>query len=152
MNSALLSLEDPSLVRLYAYWNEKRGARPFPSRRDIDPLDLGYILGWLILVDVGYEPLRFRFRLYGSNLVDQMRIDMTGQDLSEHPGPEYRNYIEQQWRNTVEKQHPTYSSFEGWLDDRRLRVAALRLPLSSDGRVIDMLLVAIRGLDLQPPR
>jgi hypothetical protein len=149
-NSPVLTIEDPALLRLYSYWNQKRGARPCPARRDIEPLDLGYILGWIMLVDVEYAPLRFRFRLYGSNLVNEMKYDMTGRDLSEHPQPVHRAHIDQEWREVVERQEPTYGTFNGTVGGRRLQFQALRLPLSANGRVIDMLMVAVRNLEADP--
>src|SRR5579885_2176177 len=55
------ALEDQRLVRLYRYWDAKRQGRPYPARRDIDPLDFPYVLGQMMLIDVAYDPLRFRF-------------------------------------------------------------------------------------------
>jgi hypothetical protein len=142
-------IEDPALARLHAYWKAKRGTREFPARADIDPLDLGFILGWLILVDVSYDPLRFHLRLYGSHLVERMGMDLTGKDLTDHPCVEFRTQIAEQWREVIESRHPTHASVDGWVDERRVRYGSLRLPLSSDGRVIDKLLVAVLHLDVQ---
>ena len=38
------AIEDRRLVRLYRYWMERKGARRFPSRHDIDPLHFPYVL------------------------------------------------------------------------------------------------------------
>ena len=54
---------DEALKRLYCYWTERRGAKRYPSRDDIDPLDLGYALGRVSLVDVLENPRRYRYRL-----------------------------------------------------------------------------------------
>jgi hypothetical protein len=35
----------PMLRGLYAYWDEKRGAREFPGRLDIDPIEMSFALG-----------------------------------------------------------------------------------------------------------
>lgn len=144
-----VAIQDPALARLYAYWNAKRGAREFPSRADIDPLDLGYVLGCLMLVDVAYDPIRFRLRLYGTNLADRMGFDLTGRGLGEHPCAEFRTKVAQKWRETVETRQPTHAKVDAWMDDRRLSYESLRLPLSSDGALIDMLLVAVVHLDVQ---
>jgi hypothetical protein len=147
--SSIIPVQDPALARLYSYWNEKRGDRPFPSRAEIDPLDLHYILGWLMLIDVSHDPVRFRFRLYGSNLVDQMGFDVTGRDLADHPHAEFRHRVEEQWRATVEARCATHAAVDAWIDGRRLRYESLRLPLSTDGTIIDMLLVAVIHLDIK---
>jgi hypothetical protein len=55
-----------------------------PSRADIDPLDLRFAIGNLILVDaIEAEPLRFRVRLHGTNLSERMDFDLTGKMLDE---------------------------------------------------------------------
>jgi len=68
-----LPISHPRLQRLYAYWSTKKGQRKMPSRADIDVLDLRYMLGNIMLVDVvadvaGGTPPRFRIRVHGSNL------------------------------------------------------------------------------------
>jgi len=148
LTSSIAPVQDPGLARLYAYWDEKRGDRPFPSRADIDPLDFAYVLGNVILVDVLHAPLRFRIRLYGSNLAQRMNFDMTGRDLDDHPCPEFRARVARDWQQTVESRQITRKTIDEWLDDRRVRYESLRLPLSTDGRTIDMLLVAIVHLDV----
>ena len=37
------------LRRLLDYWRRKRNGRAFPRRADIDPLDLGFMLGRIAL-------------------------------------------------------------------------------------------------------
>lgn len=146
-----LQISDPALVRLYAYWNARRGGRRFPARPDIDPLDLSYILGSIILVDVSHDPLRFRIRLYGSNLVEQTGLDPTGLELSEHPHRQFRAHTDEEWRRTVNVGAPTSAEYDGWYDDRRMRMKVLRLPLSSDGEKINMLMIAVANLNVDLP-
>src|SRR5260221_12473198 len=81
----LAGLSDAALDRLYAYLEAKRGTREFAARRDIDPLDFAYALGNVILLDVLYQPLRFRFRLVGSVISGRVGYDMTGKFLHRHP-------------------------------------------------------------------
>jgi hypothetical protein len=149
LKSSVVPIRDPGLARLYAYWDEKRGSRPFPARADIDPLDLSYALGQIILVDVFHDPLRFRIRLYGSNLAERMNFDMTGKDLDAHPCPVFRARVARDWQQTVESRQVSHKLIDEWMDDRRVRYESLRLPLSTDGKVIDMLLVAVMHLDVQ---
>jgi len=58
------TLSDPELERFYRYWQDKRGARPMPSRTEFDPLEIPYILGHVILVDVLDSPRRFHIRVH----------------------------------------------------------------------------------------
>ncbi|CAN0453807.1 unnamed protein product, partial [Phaeothamnion confervicola] len=63
------TIEHPKSKRVLEYWLAKAAGRAMPSRAEIDPLELGDVLGNLCLVDVtGDAPPRFRYRVDGSNL------------------------------------------------------------------------------------
>src|SRR5437763_2141752 len=83
---------DERLSRLYAYWLKRKGSRRYPARRDLDPVDLRYVLGHLLLIDVLREPLRFRVRLHGAEMTARAHYDLTGKFLDELPDPAYRDY------------------------------------------------------------
>jgi hypothetical protein len=150
LDDVLAAIEDDCLRGLYLYWEEKRAGRRFPARRDIDPLDLAFILGYLVLLDVTHDPLRFRFRLHGTMIVDQVRCDMTGKYLEEYPQSDYRPFLEKVWGDTVRRRAPTHGFYDQTIDNRTRRFESLRLPLSSDGTIIDMLLVAARYRQEEP--
>lgn len=118
----------------------KRGTRRFPSRADIDPLDFAYAIGWINLLDVSFNPVRFRFRLHGTELRSKNQIDMTGRYLDDHPLPDLRAYIEPIWRQVVELGAPTHGFYDQSVSNTLRHYEALRLPLSSDGQTVDMLL------------
>ncbi len=67
----------PSLRSLYDYWRARERPGALPGRRDIDPIEMKFMLGNLILVDVERAPAGqvtdFRYRLIGSNLVDRLQ-------------------------------------------------------------------------------
>lgn len=141
-DALLANIKDDRLRRLYQYWTMKRGTRRFPARRDIDPLDFAYVLGHVMLIDVAHNPLRFSFRLYGSALLDRHQAtDMTGRDLDDHPRPEFRRYLRAEWTDTITRAAPSHGFFDRLVDDDLRNFESLRLPLSSDGETIDMLLV-----------
>lgn len=147
MSEILSKIEDENLRRLYAYWSEKRGTRRFPARRDIDPLDFAYVLGWVTLVDVTYNPTRFRFRLYGSELAHRIGTDLTGTYADQHPSHEFGTMLQRSWQEVVDRGEPICVRYEREVDHRKRPWEALRMPMSSDGKVIDMLLAATRPLD-----
>src|SRR5258708_21325023 len=89
----LATLSDERLHRFFAYLEAKRGTREFAARRDIDPLEFGYILGNVVLLDVQHEPLRFRYRLVGSVLAAGAGYDFTRSYVHDHPPVEYRAYL-----------------------------------------------------------
>ena len=43
--------KDPVLIKLLAYWQELRGERPAPMRRDLDPAEMSYGLDRIALVE-----------------------------------------------------------------------------------------------------
>jgi hypothetical protein len=65
---------ESSLRRLYSYWSDRRGARLAPSRHDIDPMDFRYLRGNIMIVDVLRDPLRFRVRLHGTEMVRRVPV------------------------------------------------------------------------------
>ena len=146
MNDILSAITDDSLRRLYLYWDGKRAGRRFPARRDIDPLDISYVLGWVLLVDVLYDPLRFAFRVYGSELAARVDHDLTGKSADEHPSPPVREHIKAAWREVITQGKPIHGSYSELRGTEEVRLETLRLPLSSDGTTIDMLLVGIRPI------
>src|SRR5277367_4446374 len=58
---------DPRLRRLHDYW---RSAHPtgggLPGRQHLDPCDIAPLLRWIWMMDVHRDPLRFRYRLLGT--------------------------------------------------------------------------------------
>lgn len=147
MSEILSTLADDSLRRLYLYWKEKRGTRRYPARRDIDPLDFAYVLGWVTLVDVTYNPTRFRFRLYGSELAHRIGTDLTGTYADQHPDHGFGAMLQRTWQEVLDRGEPISAHYDRVVENRRQPWEALRLPMSSDGQVIDMLLAATRPLD-----
>jgi hypothetical protein len=133
-------IENPSLLALYVAWQEMRGERQFPNRRDVDPVRLKFILGRLILVDVIDDGADFRVRLHGSILANRIGFDMTGQLLSAHPLSDYRNAVAERFRNVVADRRPHYYHADRLLNGNLHRYDALVLPLSEDGESIDTLL------------
>jgi len=143
-------IRDARLRRFYDYWRGKCGARRFPARGDIDPLDFPYVLGNLMLVDVLHETRRFRVRLHGTNIVSRMYYDMTGKFLDEVPRPEYRSYVLERCRNLVETGEPLVLQNDLMLDGWVSRYEALWLPLSDDGANVDLLICAFIFAETEP--
>ena len=77
------------LEGLYDYWRGKRAGRPFPSRRDIDPLEMGAWLGNLLLI--ACEPgVTYRYVVYGTEFVTAFGVDLTGRLLGVLPNEQSR--------------------------------------------------------------
>ncbi len=143
MSTLLDKIETPELQRLYRYWEESRRGRDFPARRDIDPLHFPYILGSVLLLDVLYEPLRFRFRLHGTDLVLRAGYDMTGKMADALPNAENRAVLLQRCHTLIETRQPMVVIRDRLLGKQIFGYEALWLPLSEDGTTIDMLMGAL---------
>jgi len=143
MSALLDNIETPCLRRLYAYWEERRQGRAFPARRDLDPLDFRYALGHITLLDVLTDPVRFRFRLHGSELVERAGYDMTGKLVDEVPNPTFRTVLVARCRTLLETRQPMRVTDERILGERRFGYEAVWLPLAGDGEHIDMLMAGL---------
>ncbi|MBV8535853.1 MAG: PAS domain-containing protein [Alphaproteobacteria bacterium] len=133
----------PQLRRLHEDWDQRRRGREFPARADFDPLDLKYILGDLSLVDVLRDPLRFRYRLHASNLVNRGGIDMTGRLVDEMPDERRRGNTLRHYNKVMSGRAPSVVSLQNeYTDLRSWHCEVLVLPLATDGATIDMLMVA----------
>lgn len=73
----------PNLRRLHDYWRSKRPVTGLPRRRDIDPVEIGPLLNYVLLLSVERDPLRFRYRLIGSAIADVSRPNVTGRYMDE---------------------------------------------------------------------
>lgn len=133
----------PMLRRLYAYWDDRRGAREFPGRPDIDPIDMHFALGNISLIDVLYEPQRFRYRLHGSIIAARLGIDMTGRFVDEIPEPGRRGFVEDNFRAVVASRRPLARSGDRVLDERAWNFDSIILPLGLADGVINMLLLCV---------
>jgi hypothetical protein len=140
----MIELLSPSLQRLHDDWDLRRRGRLLPTRADFDPVDLQYILGNLSLVDVLYDPLRFHYRVFGTNPTQWLGVDLTRKALSAMPRERDRTVISAIYeRAVVERQPSRGTGVRRSPDGRSWNYEGLALPLSKDGSVIEMLLTAV---------
>jgi hypothetical protein len=136
-------IRDSRLRRLYEYWLAKKLQRRFPSRRDIDPVDSPYILGHVMLVDVMRDPLRFRVRVHGTEMVAKAGYDLIGKFLDDHSINEYRRYVMGRCEGLAGNAEPLLVRHDRMVDGKQRRYEARWLPLSDDGQQVTMLLAAM---------
>jgi len=115
-----------------------------PSRIDFHPEELRYLLGYLLLYDVvAGRPVRYRYRVVGSEIAERRGFDMTGRFVDEHPELVAVTMIEGLNNRIVAERRPVWSPFgplEGYIEARHCGI--LGLPLSSDGDTVDKILAA----------
>jgi hypothetical protein len=112
-----------------------------PTRADIDPLEMRQWLPRLSLVDVSQDGRQFTYRLVGTQMVDLLGVNPTGR-LVEAAWPEgLAESVVDGYRQVVETRKPVFcQQINGWLEDQKPTAWAMRLPLSSDGEEVDMIL------------
>lgn len=95
-------LENPDLLRLFDYWRGKRAGRPMPARQDIDPLEIGWALARIYLMD--YSPGEgFTYRLAGAEVSKVFeRANLKGLNLRDVIKPGRLALIEGAWMQVVE--------------------------------------------------
>lgn len=131
-----------SLRILYAYWDQKRGARAMPARGDIDPIDLKPLLPVLMLIDVVPDERRYVYRLVGTREAEMRGKDPTGKSVSEAeyaetPGETVRvlDHV------SVTRQPALFRGIYHPFASRTQSEDVIYLPLSTDGDTVNMIVV-----------
>lgn len=140
----MLTLKSPILQRLYDDWEARRRGRAMPSRADFDPLEMKYILGHLSLLDVFYNPVRFRYRVHGSEIAARFGVDLTRRYVDEAPSLDHRRTALEHYGAVVERREPIVGYRGHQFTDARIwNCEVLVLPLSNDGSIVTQLMSGI---------
>jgi len=142
-------LDHPKLIQLYRYWDSKRAGRRMPSRSDIDPLEIPKLLPHLILLEVHRDPYRFRYRLAGSH-IGLIRSGLRVRELTGHWLDDVdfdfadKDEIMTRTISLVERGEPAARQHPYAIQSHRHGLyRQVALPLSSDGVLVDMLLIGV---------
>ena len=131
------------LRRLLQYWNMQCGSRPFPRRRDIDPLDFWFMLDRVTLTEVHEAPRRYRLRLVGGFWQRLAGFEATGMWLEDWPHPNQRKLTEASYERLIAGRVPRFARRDTVLDYQTLNYEIILLPLSEDGSRITMIMAGI---------
>ena len=86
-------IQDSNVRQFVRLWQDAHvDGRP-PAKSFLDPLRLRFLLGSLSLLEVQPEPLRFRYRLVGTDIVQRLGYELTGRWLDEHPDQTLRPFL-----------------------------------------------------------
>lgn len=81
--------QDAVLRRVLALWLETKADDQLPGTGFADPFVLRFALGSIVIYDVLREPLRFRYRLVGTEIISRAGFDLTGRMQLDHPDPAF---------------------------------------------------------------
>jgi len=140
----LVTLRSPINLFGYEYWRRKRAGRAMPSRRDVDPAEIAKILPHIFLLDVRQQPLDFRYRLIGTKMDEHMLGRYTGLWMSQIPHQKAPSRIWANCRKVALEGRPL-SGDTPYIGKGKefLTTEDLIMPLSADGRTVDMLFVTV---------
>ena len=131
----------PEQQHLYDYWREQARGKTMPSRDEIHPGGFVRLLPTVSLIDVEREPKRYRVRLAGTGLREVYQREMTGIYLDEAHWGKNRDYWLAACYRIVNRKRPAQGIVRTPARGKEHLVQFwLRLPLSSDGRQVDMIL------------
>lgn len=133
---------DVRVRQLYEHWQSIHPAPGvLPGRQHFDPLLVPQLLPWIWLVDIHRAPLRFKFRLYGTQHILPSGGDHTGKWIDEA----YPNFVTSDvypdYVRVAEEGVPSYrkgnASYHA--PDYKI-IERIMLPLAADGRTVDMIM------------
>jgi hypothetical protein len=129
------------LSQLLSLWLERREAGRLPARAAFDPLEMRKLLGRIVILDVLSDPLRFRFRLVGTDWVTRFGFDPTNTFVEDFPRVPSRAFIKDIMSKVALERVPLMVRRSVIIDSQFFRYSMLLLPLASDGDVVDMIMM-----------
>jgi hypothetical protein len=133
----------PAVRQFYDYWSSIAPPGLLPGRQHIAPEDIVPLLSRLWMLDVFRDPLRFRYRLVGTDITRSVRRELTGMWLDEAQPESLRNVdLRDRYRFILETGRPTWRrGVTLWYRDPNHRVVENCLaPLASDGETVDRII------------
>jgi hypothetical protein len=137
------AIQSDVLRRLVAHWSRIRGQGRMPARVDLDPLEVRYALGYISLIEVHRDPLRFYFRLDGTKQAELFGVDCTRRYLDEVMPPDHAHMASASFSDAVQRREPRYYRRQIAFHGRLIEYEVVILPFSSDGEWVDLLMTGI---------
>lgn len=136
----------PILLELYRYWDMKRGARAFPSRADIDPIEIRRVLPHVVLTDVFREPLRLRYRLVGTAIIDLFDMgELTGRWIDEATYGDWAQSLHSVYSVVIDTGKPAraFGELRQFKGHEWITLEDIFLPLGETDDLVTMVMVGV---------
>ena len=126
---------------MLAYWRGKAGTDRLPQRRQMSVEELAAHLPNLVFIDRHSDPVNFRIRLMGSEVVRKSLQDRTGQWFSDVAGMAHGTRFWRRYDWVARYSEPLFADVDYAGADETVRLCQdLILPLADeDGRVSSMM-------------
>lgn len=148
-----LLTESPLLSDAIQYWRSIKNGETLPGRKDFDPVSIPQLLPYTNLVDVvlSADTHRFRHRLNGTELVERFGQDNKGRWFEDIYTSKHLAVQLQAYRTAVKEQIATLGTISMPLSSGSvMRYNRLIMPLSADGKSVDMLFIIFEFLKFDP--
>ncbi|HKP22777.1 MAG TPA: PAS domain-containing protein [Dongiaceae bacterium] len=136
-------ITSPRVGALHRYWQSKRRDGLLPTRAAIDPIEIPRLLPYLVIAEIEPSPMRIRYRLVGTQVVEDNGSDFTNRYIEECSFAVEPLLLEC-YRRLVETQAPVFAYYEWHKRDLQGAKGAVGanetgfFPLSSDGVNVDL--------------
>ena len=131
--------------RFYDFWLLRRRGETLPTKGDMDPVDMAAFLPNIVLTEVIPEPLDFRYRIIGEEIISRLG-NMTGKRVREMAlnnltGSAYQNYC-----FVTSSRQPQFLEGEAvtaFKPGRPYLMSRVHCPLSGNGTNVDFIISCI---------
>jgi hypothetical protein len=144
--STLIAAEQitsPRVGAMHRYWQSKCRDRSLPLRAAIDPTEIPRLLPYLVIAEIEAPPMRVRYRLVGTQVVEDNGSDFTNRYL-EDCNFAVETLLRECYRRLVETRAPVFAYYEWHKVEWQGAKGAIGanetgfFPLSSDGARVDL--------------
>jgi hypothetical protein len=140
-------MQKHSTKTLYNYWNNLRGARSAPDRRDIDPARIKTALANTFILELDSDN-EFSFRLAGSHLCSAYARELKGRSFSRLWHVRDRDAMETLIRAVTEDHAVALVTFQGTTPIHgKATFETILLPIRHNGSTTTRMLGAMTALD-----
>jgi hypothetical protein len=140
-------MQKTSTKTLFEYWNQLRGTRSAPDRRDIDPARIKSALAntFILELDPNNE---FSFRLAGSHLCSAYVRELKGRSFTRLWHPRDRDALGTLIRAVTEDHAVALITFQGTTPiNTRAAFETILLPIRHNGTTMTRLLGAMTAIE-----
>lgn len=140
----------PHLARLLEHWHSLRGDDDLPHFQCVDPLDMGYALGHLNLLEVVDNGEDFRYRISSTEAGRRLGVEYQGMLVSE-VGKFSSRFFGATYRESMRRRLPLYSIHVPPLEVSVSEWRRLLLPLAGDDGTVVRFLSGVHAGPWRPP-
>lgn len=147
----MLTFQHADLKRLYGYWSERRHGVVLPTRDDVDPVDLGWMLDRIALVECHEDPLRFRCRVAGTWYSLRFDFEANGTWLHDWPNGAMRESALALYIRVHTDGQPRRLIRQFAVDGVTTMYEGVALPLSANHQASKVAMIMIGAAPIQHP-